>query len=644
MPIAAQPQPRDHVVQFYEDETFLTQSVAEHLKAGAEAGERLLVLLTPPHLSAVLQRLETEGMDTRAAMASGELVVHDAQATLALIMRDGMPVRALFEQHLLADLDTANPRPTRAFGELVDLLCAEGNPEAAVRLEAFWHEACGRLPLNLLCGYALQNFHHLEDHDVFDAICDHHFHVRPAERYSQLEPEQQLREVSALQQKVHAYLHQDAERAHTENARTENALHDPLTGLTKREHARQRLAELINGSSSGGNTIAVLQIGIDHMKAINESLGPEMGDHFLYQTAQRIRHCLDGDTVVSRLESAEILVLLAGFEQSDEVWSVVRNLLEATSRPVELAGHQILASCSIGVSLFPEHGTTVTELLRHANLATQHAQRLGHGQSFCFTPELVEDHPDRLALRAAIGQALPRGEMVLHYRPQICAYTGQVVAVSATPRWHSGLFGVMEPSDWMAIAEEAGQIATIGQWLLTNVCRQTEAWFESGAGLRVTVHISTADFLDSGLVSRVGEALTRSGLPGEMLELELTESTLMRVPRQTETVLKRLKALGVRLAVDRFGSSHSILEYLNRFPIDSLKINSKFIEDCIDNRHHQAIIRSMISMAHQLDLTITASGVATQQQADYLRTLGCNFLQGSLWASMDYRDTSNEAS
>ncbi|MFY0989548.1 putative bifunctional diguanylate cyclase/phosphodiesterase [Halomonas sp. C05BenzN] len=656
MQVATQCQPHDHVVQFYEDETFLADVVADFLRVGADAGERLLVLLTPPHLAAVLQRLEAGGLDTGAAMASGQLVAHDAERMLETILRDGMPVAALFERHILAGIESVSPLPTRAFGELVDLLCARGNPAAAVLLEALWHAACQRLPMTLLCGYALRHFDRPEDQAAFDAICDHHSHVLPAEHYSRLEPRQQLREVSRLQQQVQALEHERASLRQAERnlvavqrlcgemlmELADHALHDGVTGLTTRGHAQQRLVELIADSRGQAGGVAVLHIDIDQLKAINESLGLEMGDYYLHETAQRIKRCLGGHGIVSRLGSDEMMAVLPDIGPLDEVLKVVERLLDWTSNPVELEGHTVVAGCCIGISLFPEHGRSANELMRHANRARRHAQRLGRRRYHVFTPELRDDDFDRLALRSELREALPLGELELYYLPTLCARSGQVVAISAQPRWQSRRFATMESARWMSVAEEAGQAAIIGQWVLARACRHAKAWIDAGIDLRVAVQVSAAELLDGEIIDRVGELLDHSGLPAEMLELEVSEAGLMRVPLRAAAMLERLKALGVRLTVDEFCCGHSILGHLDRFPIDTIKIHEPFIAGCLDSPHHQAIIQSMIGMAHQLGQQVIAGGVATREQADYLRRQGCDLLRGPLWSRMEYRDAPDD--
>nr|WP_275298116.1 EAL domain-containing protein [Halomonas campisalis] len=418
----------------------------------------------------------------------------------------------------------------------------------------------------------------------------------------------------------------------------EHARHDRVTGLTTRRHAQQRLADLIVDPPGQSGRVAVLHVDIDQLKAINESLGREMGDYFLHQTAQRIKRCLAATGIVSRLDSDEMMVVLPGIASRCELSKVAERLLDWTSQPVELGGQRVVASCCIGISLFPEHGRTVHELMRHANRARRHAQRLGHRRYQVFTAELCDDDFDRLALRSELREALPRGELELYYLPTLCARSGQVMAILAQPRWQSSRFGKVEAARWMSVAEETGQAAIIGRWVLARACRLAKDWIEAGIGLRVAVQIPTAELLGGEIVDRVVEVLEHSGLPGEMLELELSESGLMRAPRHAAAMLERLKALGVRLTVDEFGSGRSSLEYLHHFPIDSIKIHQPFIADCLDAPHHQAIIGSMIGMAHQLGQQVIAGGVATREQADYLRWQGCDLLQGPLWSRMEYCD------
>ncbi|EWG98977.1 EAL domain-containing protein [Halomonas sp. BC04] len=457
--LATRFQPHDHAVQFYADEAFLADVVADYLRAGADAGERLLLLLTIPHQAAVLQRLAAGGLNTDAALAGGQLVMYDAELMLEAIMREGMPVEALFNRHILAAVEAAGPAPTRAFGELVDLLCAQGNAMAAVQLEALWHAACHRLPLTLLCGYELRHFDRPEDQAAFNAICDHHTHVLLAENFCLLRPGQQLREVVRLQQPVKS-----------------------------------------------------LDLG---------------------------------------------------------------------------------------------HGS--------------HAQM-------------------EQALRAAFHGALARNELELLYRPLLCARSGQVVAVSAQPRWRSSRFGVLESECWMGAAADNGQLADICQWILTNACQHAKSWFEVGIGLRVVVPVAIEGLLDGEFPDRVDGALASSNLPARLLEIEVTESGLMQEIQRVAQVLEQLDAKGVRLSMDGFGSGYSILGHLSRLPFDALKLGGLFIGECLDNPRHQAVIRSIIGMAHELDLEVVANSISTRQQADYLRQQGCDLLQGSLWARMEYLD------
>jgi EAL domain-containing protein (putative c-di-GMP-specific phosphodiesterase class I) len=519
MPLAAQCQPHDHVVQFYEDATTLPEAVADFLESGVLLGERLVILLTPSHRSALLERLEARGLDTQAAMASGELVAKDARTLLSAIMSDGMPDEALFERHLLSDIEAGSPRPTRAFGELVNLLCADGNAEAAVRLEALWHAACQRLPLTLLCSYDLQHFQHPGDENAFHAICDHHSRVLPGDGFCQLAPDQQMREVSRLQQQGQVLRHE----------------------VASREQAERRL-------------VAVQQLCDEKLQ-----------------------------------------------EFSDQAFH--------------------------------------DALMRHANLAARHDPHRSRHRDELSIHALGDHSPDdRLAQHRALREAPERGEFALHYCPLLCAQSGQIVAVSAQPRWHSPNFGILAPFRWMRVAEETGQLAELCRWVLLDVCRHAKNWVEAGANMRVAAQVTSEDLLSGDVVDWVSEALARSGLPVEWFVLELTESTIMCDPGRSQGVLEGLKALGVGVVVDAFGSGHSMLGHLSRFPIDTLKLDEHFIRGCLDNVHHQAIIRSVIAMAHERCIRVAAKGVATRDQADYLRRQGCDYLQGSLWSRMEYSD------
>lgn len=650
MPVPSRCYPQDHVVQFYEDDDFLAEVVADYLMVGVETGEYLLILLTPAHQSAVLQRLEAAGLDTAAAIASGRLVTRNAEALLQAIMHDGMPDAALFESHILADIEALAPRPIRAYGELVNLLCAEGQHAAAVRLEAFWHAACQRLPLTLLCSYVIRHFE--EAHEAFEAVCDHHSRVLPAEPFGRLAPPQQWREVSRLQRQTLALRREQAERVQAETTlgavqalcnemlltMADQASHDALTGLPHRQHAEQHLAACIADPPGSSGRMAVLHIDIDQLKAINDALGMEAGDAFLHETAQRITHCLGSRAVVSRLGSDEMMAVLTDLARPEALWPILDRLLDVTSAPMVLKAQEVFTSCCIGVSLYPDHGHSVAALVRHASLARRQAQALGPRRYQLFSPALLDSHTTPLVLPAAVRQALPRGELALHYRPLIDAHGGQVVAVSVVPCWHSARFGDLAPAHWRRAAEAAGEIAAIGRWVLAKACRHACAWREAGIELGVVVSVSSAELLGDGFVERVAEVLDDSGLPSRMLALELGESELAAAPQQAEAILERLKALGVRLILDPLGNGQAFLGQFAGCPFDTLRLHERFIKGCLDNPRHQALIRSVILMAHELDMRVAAGGVAHRAQADYLRQQGCDLLEGPLWSRMDHRE------
>lgn len=511
MPITARSQAQDHSVQFYEDERFLVDVIADYLLAGVTAGERLLVALTAPRLAAVTERLAEQELDTREAIAEGRLVVLDAHVTLAAILRNGMPDAALFERHVLGALAMGTDHsPVRAYGELVDLLCEEGNPEAAIRLEALWDEACARLPLRLLCAYSMAHFQRPDDGRTFHAICHGHAQVRPADDYGRLQdPGDRLRQITLLQQRARALEHEIASR-------------------------------------------------------------------------KRIEATLD---------------------QTHRLWrDIVSDLAVQVDRGAA-AGRR-------------DDPTPEQQALRSVH----------HGQ---------DSH--RVVARRALRDALPRGELELYYQPLIEARSGRVVAMEALPRWNSAVFGPVGPRRLMDLAEDTREAATIGRWMLERVCRQGQAWLDAGLGLKMTVNLSTAQLLHEDSVERIAEVLAETGLAGEMLEIELTETMLMRDPDHTSDILRRLKALGVGLAVDRFGSGHSILTQFHRFPLDTVKLDVAFTDAGNGNPHHQAVIRAVIVMAHQMDMVVVADGVETRDQADYLRREGCDLLQGGLWAPLEYR-------
>ncbi|MFQ3786405.1 putative bifunctional diguanylate cyclase/phosphodiesterase [Halomonas sp. A29] len=413
---------------------------------------------------------------------------------------------------------------------------------------------------------------------------------------------------------------------------------DDVTGLTTRRHAEHHLASLLVRAAEQDTKVAVLHIDIDRLKEINHSLGRPMGDACLRLVAQRTTEVVDLKGDVSRLDSDEIMAMMPDVTALEAVIPVVERLLERTHQPIELSGRTLFASCCIGLALYPDHGGTVTELMRHANLARRKAQAKGSMQYRVFSHDLLDDGPDRIALRCELRDALARSEMELRYSPVLCARSGQVVAVSAQPRWCSPRFGVLEAAQWLPAARDNDQLQEICPWVLARACRHARSWYEAGSGLRVVVGVPAEGLVGNVLVESVRAVLDESGLPAGLLEIELTEGGLMQDPGHAGAVLERLKATGVRLSVDGFGRGHSILGHLGLLPIDTLKLDALFIDDCLDNSRRQAVIRSVIGMAHELGVRVAASGVGSRQQADFLREQDCDLLQGSLWSRMEYSD------
>ncbi|MBA2780434.1 putative bifunctional diguanylate cyclase/phosphodiesterase [Billgrantia kenyensis] len=413
---------------------------------------------------------------------------------------------------------------------------------------------------------------------------------------------------------------------------------DAVTGLTTRRDAEQHLAVLLAEADERDSRVAILHIDIDRLKEVNHAFGRAAGDDCLRQLAQRFSATVGSRGSVSRLDSDEVMVVLPDVTDVAEVIPTVEQLLRKSHEPLELSGQALLSSCCIGLALFPDHGATVIELMRQANLARRKAQARGSGQYCVFSPDLLEDCPDRIQLRGEVREALQRGEMALCYRPVLCARSGQVVAISAQPRWHSPSFGLLGPQQWVAAAHEAGRLYEISHWVLAYACRHARSWYEAGSGLKVVVGLPMEGMSGDRLVESVGQALEHSGLPSGLLALEMTENDLMQAPESAVVLLDRLKAMGVQLVVDGFGSGHSMLGHLAMLPIDTLKLDAQFVKNCLDSPRHQAVIRSIIGMAHELGMKVAAGGVSHRQQADFLREQGCDLLQGGLWSRMEYSD------
>jgi predicted signal transduction protein with EAL and GGDEF domain len=337
---------------------------------------------------------------------------------------------------------------------------------------------------------------------------------------------------------------------------------------------------------------------------------------------------------VSRLGGDEFVVVLSGVSGSEEIASIVeRRLMPIVRAPHYIDGAELHVSCSIGIAVYPDDSSDIDELLRHADAAMYHIKGEGRDGAHFFTQELNERAQQRLTLESGLRHAAERGEFSLHFQPRVHADTGRVVGVEALLRWTSAELGVVPPSSFIPVAEEAGLICSIGAWVLESACRQYADWRAQGIEVpQVSINVSTLQLRDGTLVETLRGILERYSLRPGSVELELTESTLMEDAEGALVQLHAIKSLGVELAIDDFGTGYSSLNYLNRFPIDRLKIDRSFVRDMLEDPTDFAITRAIIALGHTLGLKVVAEGVENEREAQTLRASECDELQGYLFA------------
>lgn len=429
-----------------------------------------------------------------------------------------------------------------------------------------------------------------------------------------------------------AFVTDITERKEAADRLKELATHDTLTGLPNRALLNERLQTLIECASDEAN-IAVLFIDLDRFKVVNDTMGHEKGDQLLRFVAQRLERVLRPGDVVARLGGDEFVVVAhcpAGTSAAERIAEKVLGVLVA---PFDLSGNEVYVGASIGISLFPRDGATKEVLFQTADTAMYQAKAAGRNGYRFFKDEMSFEAKQRLTIESALRKALERNEFSMHYQPRLNLANGHVDGAEALIRWHHPQLGNVPPLCFIPIAEETGLIEAIGRWVLAESCRQTKALMERlGRPLRVSVNLSARQLKCTNLVSDVVEALKVSGLQPEMLELELTESALIEDIEGSAAVLKKLKSLGISLAVDDFGTGYSGLSYLRKFPIDVLKLDRSFVTQEDEGISTSRFIKAFVDLAHALNLSVVAEGVELQETLELLRDAKCDEAQGYLFS------------
>jgi diguanylate cyclase (GGDEF)-like protein/PAS domain S-box-containing protein len=412
------------------------------------------------------------------------------------------------------------------------------------------------------------------------------------------------------------------------------AHHDALTQLPNRTLLHDRLEHAIARARRAGESVALLFIDLDRFKTINDSLGHPVGDRLLQAVAARLLDCTRGADTVARIGGDEFVLLLEALERPEAARHVARKVLESLAEPVELGGHRLQVTPSIGICTFPADGEDVDTLMRNADTAMYHAKQAGRNTYQFFTAAMTEAVQRRLRLESDLRAALERDEFVVHFQPQLDLRSGAIVGFEALVRWRHPQRGMVPPAEFIPVAEEAGLIGAIGERVLRRACAQASAWRRAGHDrLQLAVNCSARQFQDERFVARVESILLEAGLPAARLELEITESIVMRRTEDVNARLLELERMGVRISIDDFGTGYSSLSYLKRLSIHQLKIDRSFVRDIGTDPDDAAIVNAIIAIAHTLGLKVVAEGVETPGQLAYLRAAGCDLGQGYLFSA-----------
>ncbi|WP_183743446.1 MULTISPECIES: bifunctional diguanylate cyclase/phosphodiesterase [unclassified Rhizobium] len=403
------------------------------------------------------------------------------------------------------------------------------------------------------------------------------------------------------------------------------ATHDPLTGLPNRRQFSDDLATSLHETTTSNEALSLMQLDLDDFKPVNDTLGHPAGDKLLQLASSRIQGCLTSDDRAYRLAGDEFMVISMGSGHPAKGHRLAEALVDAFKKPFTIDGIALFVGASIGTSAAPLDGISPEQLMKASDVALYAAKKEGRGRAKSFDPSMLESLEQRELLRRSLRMALAQQQFFIEYQPIV--ESGRIFGFEALLRWRHPLLGTITPAAFIPMAEADGLMPEIGAWVLEQACREAMKWPQN---YTVAVNLSAAEFLTSGLTDRVSHTLDLVGLPPDRLELEITESVLLERTVNNIDTLNTLNVLGIRISLDDFGTDYSSLSYLKTFPFDTIKIDRYFITDLESDLKSQAIVRCVVNLAHDLRMRVTAEGVETSGQAKWLRSIGCDRLQGYL--------------
>ena len=409
------------------------------------------------------------------------------------------------------------------------------------------------------------------------------------------------------------------------------AYHDPLTGLPNRAQLKQQIRIIVNRAAIEKQSFAILFLDLDRFKMINDTMGHDAGDLLLKAVADRIRHCVRESDFIARLGGDEFTIVLENIESPESAANVAEKICRSVGQPFVFMQQKMFVTTSIGISIFPDDGNDVGALIKHADSAMFRAKEKRN--NFCFYEQGMEaEIAKRLKLEQELRKAIDEDELVIHYQPQVALKTGELIGAEALVRWQHPVKGLVAPDVFIPLAEESGLINQLSDWVLENAAVQLKRWIQKGHKLTLAVNLSVKDLMAEELHTKLHDLMQRNSLPRNVLELEITESTLMDHPELMITEINKIKRMGITIAVDDFGSGYSSLNYLKRLPVDVLKIDRSFIADIESDPSDSAIVAGIIGLAKSLKMKTVAEGVETEDQRQILETLGCDNFQGYLFS------------